>query len=183
MKNLVQIKAKKSKRSLTRDVGVSLVELLVSIAISGFLAICLSESLSAQMRMSTITQSRLLAAQFAKSTVDRLRMTSFSRLPPTLQTTPIKISSEELNTTYPVLDRPLQIDATNLLWAHADPSNMKPGSTFKGTAQIVIADSSLPDTKTVQVTVTWREPGTTEDKTYVLTSLIHRYGIRGDSQW
>jgi len=182
MKKLVQIKARKSKRSGTNEVGVSLVELLVAIAISGFLAICLSESLSAQMRMSTLTQSRLIASQLARSTVERLRTAEFNELPPSFQQFPIKIKSEDPNGSFGLLNRPLQIDTANLLWSHVDPSNLNPGSTFTGTVQILITDSNVSDTKKIDVTITWSEPPSTIDKTYVLSSFVHRYGIHGGSR-
>lgn len=183
MKHLCLKKTHNSRYLKSRERGVSLVELLVALTISGFLAICLSESLSAQIRMSTMTQSRLLSAQLAKSAIDRLRVTDFNDLPSALQTYSIRISSDSPNNpSFKVLNRPLQIDSTNLLWAHFDTSNLKPGSTFNGTVQIQISDL-MADTKMVQVTVTWREPGASEDKTYILHSIIHKYGIHGDSKW
>ncbi len=176
-------KTPKSRYRKARHNGVSLVELLVALTISGFLAICLSDSLSAQIRMSTMTQSRLLAAQLAKSAIDRLRVTDFNDLPLASQTYQVRISSDDLNNpSFKVLNRPLQIDSSNLLWAHFDASNLKPGSSFKGTVQIQISDL-MTDTKMVQVTVTWREPGASEDKSYILNSIIHKYGIHGDSKW
>lgn len=175
-------KTPKSRYSKARHNGVSLVELLVALTISGFLAICLSDSLSAQIRMSTMTQSRLIAGQLARSLVDRFRAAEFNELPPSYQTYSVRVSSDDpTNPTYFILNRPLQVDSLNLQWAHLSASNLKPGSTFQGTVQINIADTML-DTKTVQVTIAWREPGGSEDKTYTLSSLIHRYGIHGDSR-
>lgn len=182
MKHLCLKKTHNSRYLKSRERGVSLVELLVALTISGFLAICLSESLSAQIRMSTMTQSRLIAGQLAKSLVDRLRAAEFSELPSSYQTYSVRVSSDDpTNPTYQLLNRPLQVDSVNLQWAHLSASNLKPGSTFQGTVQISIADSML-DTKTVQITITWREPGGSEDKTYTLSTLIHRYGIHGDSR-
>lgn len=147
--------------------GSYLIELLVALAISGFLAVALASSLSEQMRASSSTERQAKAAQLAQETLERFRQTTQS-LPP-YGTYPIQVNSDDGVTVGPYWfqSRPLSVDHTALNY----PGYL--GSTTSNGVQSVIATLSpgvTSSTSLITVTVTWTE-GTASKSAAFATTL------------
>lgn len=146
--------------------GSYLIELLVALAISGFLAVALASSLSEQMRASTTTERQTKAAQLAQEVLERFRQTA-QNLPP-YGTYPIQVNSDDgvVVGPYWFQKRPLSVDHTNLDY----PGYL--GSTTSNGVQSVNATLSqglTASTSLITVTVTWVEGTATKSAAFSAT--------------
>ncbi|CAN5705926.1 hypothetical protein BH10CYA1_BH10CYA1_05940 [soil metagenome] len=134
--------------------GSYLIELLVALAISGFLAVALAASLSEQMRVTTGADNQMQAAELAQEVIERFRQTSRSLPPP--GTYPIQVNSDDGvgSGSYWFQNRPLSLDRTNLDYpgflGASNSSNVQ-------TVSVTLAPGVTPTTTLITVTVSWTE--------------------------
>ena len=139
---------------LRNQTGSYLIELLVALAISGFLAVALAASLSEQMRVTTGTDNQLKAAEMAQEVIERFRQTS-QTLPP-YGTYQIQVNSDDGvgSGTWWFQQRPLILDRTNLNYpGYLGASN----SSNVQTVSVTLAPGVTSTTTLITVTVGWTE--------------------------
>lgn len=151
--------------------GSYLVELLVALAVSGFLAAVMGASLSETMQTSSGAQNQLMAADIAQELIDRVRNTAFGNLPPN-GTYLAHTDSDDgvIVGPYSFQQEPTLMDVANLTWTNRTLNNR-----FRGTANVVLADGPTSDTRRVTVTIAWREQSAT--RTYSQSTIIASSGV------
>ncbi len=145
---------KHRRANFRNQYGSYLIELLVALAISGFLAVALAASLSEQMRVTTSTDNQLKAAELAQEVIERFRQTS-QTLPPS-GTYPIQVNSDDgvVVGPYWFQRRPLMMDRTNLDYPGSLVSS---NSSNVQTVVVTLTPGTTATTTLVTVTVTWTE--------------------------
>ncbi len=179
-------------RSTRTKKGAFLIELLAALVMASLLALALYASIAEYMRLTTITESRELAAIMAQEVLERVRNISYDSpfLPvDATKTYQLRINDFDsligLPSNSPSLARPLLLDTTNLQYSTqvADIGSMY--HKFKGTVTLTITDGpiyplnskAVKDTKTATVEVKWFEPGSSIERSLRSSSILHRYGL------
>ncbi len=160
-----------------RRFGSILLDLVVAVAVSGVLLLCLSNGISELMRLSVSAQSRFMAANVAKSIVERIRATPFENLPLDDVTYQMRMTSaQSVSSPEWLVSRVLQIDNLNFLWTGLSSSSTT-GAEFLGNAEVRFSPY-LSDSKLVEVTITWRESSSADSiRNYKVFAVVSRYGI------
>jgi prepilin-type N-terminal cleavage/methylation domain-containing protein len=151
--------------------GVYLIELLVALAISGFLAVALAASLSEQMRVTTGTENQLKAAEIAQQVIERFRESSQPL--PQYGAIPMQLDSDDGTVvgTIPWLqNRPLSLDYSNLQYPNMT-GDLFIGSGPNGRAVVLatLGPGTTSTTSSLTVTVTWSEGVSTRVATFSTT--------------
>jgi type II secretory pathway pseudopilin PulG len=156
--------------SLRTARGSYLLEMLVAIGISGFLAVIMSMSLASTMRTSTSTDNQVVAATLAQGVVEHLRNQSWSTWPPVPYSSQLPVYSNDgvpANTYFPT---PLLMDLSADTWSQGSTTNR-----FNGTVFLTLAQGPTNTTDLATVTVKWNEVNA--QKQYVLNSVVSQYGF------
>ncbi len=165
------------RRAIVRSKrGAYLIELLVALAISGFLAVALAASLSEQMRVTTGAENQVKAAEVAQQVIDRIRESN-QTLPHGIY--PIQLDSDDgvgIGTQW-FQKRPLNYDLNSFSYPNmigADSSQpadqfVGPGLNGRATVTAVLAPSTPATTSLLTVTVTWSEGTATRSAVFSTT--------------
>lgn len=171
--------------------GAFLIELLAALIMASLLALALYASIAEYMRLTTITESRELAAIMAQEVIERVRNISYDSpfLAPDNKTYQLRVNDFDvisgLQTSSPSLARPLLLDTQNIQYSTqvADVTSLY--HKFKGTVSLTIADGPIypitskvvKDTKNVTVEVKWYEPGSGVERSLKTSTILYRYGL------
>ena len=168
-----KIKPSSCRQSERQEDGFLLIELLVAIVMSAFVAAALFDGYSTSLRGSVTAQQQITAATIVQEALDEARNQSW----PNLQTlaaagTPQNLQVVASQSTM-VSGRPLAIN-TDL--SYASQYQASKGCAFNGT---VSRSFTSVNATTVQVTVsaTWTPPGASSAKTLTQSALITQNGI------
>jgi len=172
--------------------GQQLIEVMVAVALSGFLAIIMGNSLAEILAASAKLDSRLKGQDITGLLVDRLRHTPYSTLKAATSATPyfVEVYTDDgtsLNSAQPfVVDPgtskplPCLMDTTSLEWASTALNSRLKGTSPNNlaTAEILLTTTPLAsDAVTATITVDYVENKTV--KQYKSIALISRNGIHG----
>jgi type II secretory pathway pseudopilin PulG len=175
-----------------RDGGFQLIELLVSVAVSGIVITAIGGSMMKMMNFASNGQNQLMAADIAQEVIDNARNMSFGRLNALCdQPQPITLlvnrrTAADATDPYNAFPRPLGQDWINLAYTQDDAAgNSKTRSNrFRGdaddgglvqetlTRQVVAGNTTI----NVEVLVRWQD-GRNGQHTYRSSTLIADRGI------
>lgn len=142
--------------------GSYLIELLMALAISGFLAVALAASLSEQLRTSTGADNQVAAAEMAHVVIERFRQTSKS-LPPFGKYQIPVTNSDGVTGSLWFQARPLRIDRANLDYPGVpEPSENSPTPVVFAT----LAPGPTATTSLLTVDVSWMESAANKNAVY-----------------
>jgi type II secretory pathway pseudopilin PulG len=180
-------KARKTRSSS----GQQLVEVIVAVAMSGFLAVIMGASLAQLMATSTQSENQLKAQDVAQEMLERIRSTPYSLLAQELNsgqltsgqpyTVPM-YSNDGVTATLPFQNSPLLCDFSQYTWSNASSNNTFRGPSPNGNAMATVqlqpfSSNGAHNALLVTITITWSETNQTVNRQYVLTSVITGDGI------
>lgn len=161
------------------DSGQHLIEMMVAIAVSGFLAAVLGTSLGQTIATSTAAENRLKSADIAQELIERIRDEPYSFPLPTNGTYAVPVYSDDgvVSGVQPFQQQPLLMDLNNYAWSAAAKANRLKGPSPNGfaTASATFAPGPSTTSIAVSVTVSWAEQ--TAQRSTTISTLVSQYGM------
>lgn len=151
-----------------RQNGSYLIELLVALAISGFLAVALSASLSEQMRVTTGAENQLKAAEVANQVIERIRESSLPL--PNYGSYDIPIDSDDAYGGQFFQTRPLCFDMSKFNYPNIIGDQfIGNGPNGHAVVTATISPGSTDTTTLLTVSVAWIENQANKTSQFVTT--------------
>jgi len=163
--------------------GQQLIEVIVAVAISGFLAVIMGVSLTQLLATSTGSENQLKAQDVAQELLDRMRRTPYGLVSSANTIYSVQMYSDDgvvPNGAMPFQITPLLCDVGQLTWSGASLANRFRGPGPSGYATATVATqpfstNNAHNATLISITITWME--NQSQRSFVLESVISNDGI------
>jgi Tfp pilus assembly protein PilV len=160
-----------------RSEGQALIEVLMACLIGALVVLALTSELSTMLRFTNVSQHQVLVSDIAQQVIDNLRNQTYSTLVANISNTPYSLLLNKTSTSQAgpsFLPRAIMLDeVANAFQTQSVNNNFQNQLT---SVQVLLAASGATNVQAT-ITVTWKEAGVRNSKSYSVSTLIAQDGI------